>query len=63
MANNVKYVPNYAGIGAILKSQEMLALTEQYAQERAGVDGELKPFIGYDRAKTIIYSTGKERKS
>ena len=56
---DTKYVPNPAGITA-LQSPEMLALTEQYAQARAGVDGEIKPFIGFDRAKTIIYSIGKE---
>lgn len=60
---NVKYVKNDAGIRALLQSPEMEALTEQYAWERAGADGEIKPFIGFDRAKTIIYSTGKERKS
>ena len=55
-----KYEPNDAGIRALLQSPEMLALTEQYAQGRAGVDGEMKSFIGFDRAKTIIYSTGRD---
>ena len=60
MAEVVKYEPNSAGITALLQSPEMLALTEQYARGRAGADGEIKPFIGFDRAKTIIYSIGKE---
>lgn len=58
MAN--EYKPNPAGITALLQSPEMLALTEQYAQGRAGAEGEIKPFIGYDRAKTIVYSIGRE---
>lgn len=58
MAN--EYKPNPAGITALLQSSEMLALTEQYAQGRAGAEGEIKPFIGYDRAKTIVYSIGRE---
>ena len=53
------YEPNPAGITALLQSPEMLALTEQYAYDRAGADGEIKPFIGFDRAKTIVYSTGR----
>lgn len=57
---DAKYEPNDAGIRALLQSPEMLALTEQYAQGRAGVDGEMKSFIGFDRAKTIIYSTGRD---
>ena len=58
MAN--EYKPNPAGITALLQSPEMLALTEQYAQGRAGASGEVKPFVGFDRAKTIVYTVGKE---
>ena len=61
MAN--KYKPNKAGITAFLQSSEMLAVTERYARERAGADGDIKPFVGFDRAKTIVYSTGKENKT
>lgn len=60
MAKN-EYKPNDAGIRALLQSPEMLALTEQYARGMAGAEGEIKPFIGFDRAKTIIQSTEKER--
>lgn len=55
------YKPNNAGIRALLQSSEMLALTEQYASGRAGADGETKSFIGFDRAKTIVYSTGRDK--
>lgn len=53
MAN--KFVLNKSGVRAVLQSQEMLKLTEKYASAE---DGEKKSFIGYDRAKTIVY---KER--
>lgn len=57
---DTEYKPNDAGIRALLQSQEMLSLTERYAQERSGGEGELKPFIGFDRAKTIVYTSNKE---
>lgn len=57
---DTKFVKNDAGIRDTLQSPEMLALTEQYARDRAGADGEIKSFIGFDRAKTIIYSSNKE---
>lgn len=54
------YVPSPSGITKLLQSPEMLAITEQYARGRAGVEGEIKPFIGFDRAKTFVYTNGKE---
>lgn len=56
------YVPSPSGITKLLQSAEMLELTERYARERAGVDGELKPFIGFDRAKTFVYNSGEGSK-
>lgn len=47
----------------VLQSPEMLALTEREAQKRAGSDEHLKSFIGFDRAKTIIYPNTKEYSS
>lgn len=52
-----------AAIKRLLQSAEMLKLTEEYARGRAGSDGEIKPFIGFDRAKTIVYTSNKERKT
>jgi hypothetical protein len=46
---------NTSGVRAFLQSQEMLKLTEKYADR---YEGEKKSFIGFDRAKTIVY--GKE---
>lgn len=57
---NVRYVPNDAGIRALLQSDEMLALTESYASQMGASGEDMKPFIGFDRAKTIIYSTDRE---
>lgn len=44
----------------VLQSPEMLSLTESEAAKRAGSDEHLKSFIGFDRAKTIIYPNTKE---
>ncbi len=44
----------------VLQSPEMLSLTESEAAKRAGSDEYLKSFIGFDRAKTIIYPNTKE---
>lgn len=58
MANVFKR--NKAGVRRLLQSEEMKQMTERYARGRAGADGEMKSFIGYDRAKTIIYTSNKE---
>ena len=50
MAN--KFALNKSGVRALLQSQEMLKLTERYASAEAG---EKKSFIGFDRAKTVVY--------
>ena len=52
---------NNAAIRKLLQSADMLRLTEKYARGRAGGDGEIKPFIGFDRAKTIVYTSNKEK--
>lgn len=50
-----KFELNESGVRAFLQSQEMLKLTEKYAGQ---YEGEKKSFIGFDRAKTVVY---KER--
>jgi hypothetical protein len=42
-----------AGIRRLLQSQECLACMEKFAQSQAD-GGELKPFIGFDRAKVFV---------
>lgn len=52
MANHV-FVKNKAGIRKLLQSNEMKSMTERYARSRAS-GGEIRSFVGFDRAKTII---------
>ena len=52
MANR-KFKRNNAGVKALLKSDFMLRMTENYARAQAN-GAEIKSFIGFDRAKTII---------
>lgn len=42
-----------AGIRRLLKSQECLTVMEHEANKVAGGD-EMKPFIGFDRAKVFV---------
>ena len=47
-----------AGIRKLLQSDECLAVMEKYAAQIA--DGEeIRPFIGFDRAKCFVKRTGK----
>ena len=59
--SNVRFELDKAAFGReVLRSHEMLSLTKEYASKQAGADTHLKSFIGYDRAKTIIYPDTKE---
>lgn len=42
-----------AGIRELLKSEECLNVMESFAKEISN-DGEIKPFIGFDRAKVFV---------
>ena len=44
----------------VLQADWMLDYVESEAQARAGADEHVKAFIGYDRAKAIIYPDTKE---
>lgn len=44
----------------VLQSQEMLEYITGEANRRSGKDQHVKPFIGFDRAKAIIYPNTKE---
>lgn len=46
----------------ILQAEYMKTFIENEAQKRAGSDSHVKSFIGYDRAKAIIYPNTKENK-
>ncbi len=59
--SDVKFVLDKAAFRRlVMQSSSMLQLTEKYARQKAGSDTHLKPFIGFDRAKTIIYPNTKE---
>ena len=59
--SNVKFELDKAAFRkVVMQSPEMLAITEKYARTKSGSDTHLKPFIGFDRAKTIIYPNTKE---
>lgn len=60
MADKTKFVADSAAIRRLLQSQEMLDLTISYAS-RYGSGDELKPFIGFDRAKTVVIGDSHDR--
>ncbi len=58
--NDVKFKLDQAAFRSeVLQSSEMLNLTKEYAAKQGGKDTHMKPFIGYDRAKTIVYPNTK----
>lgn len=52
-----------AEVGKMLRSQEMLSMIKEASSKQAKSDQHIKPFIGYDRAKAIIYPNTKEHPS
>lgn len=56
MADRVRIELNYAGIGKILKSEAVKNLTERKA---GAYSGDKRSFVGFDRAKTIVYGERK----
>ena len=54
MARQYVFYKNEPGIRALLQSQETLDVVKQYALGYAG-DDNIRPFIGFDRAKVFIY--------
>ena len=47
----------------ILQSPAMLSYVTGVANSKCGSDQHVKPFIGFDRAKAIIYPNTKEHPS
>lgn len=54
MATGQVFKKNDAGIRKLLQSDECLQVMEKYASDYAN-GGEIKPFIGFDRAKCFVY--------
>ena len=50
--SKVKFEIKQKGFSKFAKSQEMLELTKRYAEK---YEGKKVPFIGFDRAKTLVY--------
>lgn len=53
MAREYVFVKKDSGIRKLLQSDECLAVIEDYARGRAASD-DIRPFIGFDRAKVFI---------
>ena len=54
----VEFKLDRTAVGRLMKSQEMLKITESMAAQYAG---EKKSFVGFDRAKTLVYEKGKRK--
>lgn len=62
--SNVKFELDTAAFRKlVLQSDEMLAMVTNKASSMATPDQHIKPFIGFDRAKAIIYPNTKENPS
>ena len=59
MSNKVTVKLDMAGLKAFRQSSEMLKLMEETAQARTGPHHHVKSFVGFDRAKAIIYPNTK----
>ena len=53
MAQQSVFKKDDAGIRALLKSDGCMEVMKSYAKERSS-DGDIKPFIGFDRAKVFV---------
>ena len=59
--SDVRFELDKAAFGKlVMRSPEMLEMTRRQAAAKAGQDTHLKSFVGFDRAKTIIYPNTKE---
>lgn len=51
---------NRKGVGQLLKSDAVKQMVEGYAHSQGGADTHIKSFVGFDRAKAIIYPNTKD---
>jgi hypothetical protein len=61
MANNFEL--NYDGVGELLRSDEMMAVCREYAEEiqsRAGDDYDISEYVGQTRVNVSVYAATKE---
>lgn len=58
-----KFKLNYAGVGQLLKSDEMMAACRKYADEvsaRAGDGYEISEYVGETRVNVSVYAATEE---
>lgn len=60
--SNVTFKLDKAGVKRLLQSEETLKLCEDIANSKKSSDEHIKSFVGFDRAKAIIYPNTKEYK-
>lgn len=60
--SGVVFKLNKAGVKEILQSEETLKMCEDFANSKKSSDEHIKSFVGFDRAKAIIYPDTKEHK-
>lgn len=59
--SKVKFELDTAGVRKnILQADYMFEYVKKTANSKSGSDQHIKPFIGFDRAKAIIYPNTKE---
>lgn len=59
----IKFKLNYAGVGQLLKSQEMQTVLNSYASDmasRSGAGYEAETFVGFDRAHAVVKTVTPE---
>lgn len=56
--SSTKFELNTDGIGQLLKSSEAVQLCESFANQYGG---EVRSFVGFDRAHAIVYEEKEER--
>lgn len=59
-ANGQVFKKDSAGIRKLLQSHECLKVMEKYAADVAAGD-DVRPFIGFDRAKCFVYKKGTQK--
>jgi len=58
--SKVEIVLDTKEIGKLLRSKEMLEEMTTIAKKKATANTHIKSFVGFDRAKAIIYPNTKE---
>lgn len=60
--SDIKFKLDKTGVKQLLQSEETLKMCEDFAKSRKSSNEHIKSFVGFDRAKAIIYPDTKEHK-